>query len=582
MSIKTNPNKADLGGSNIFSEDFIDLFEQSVEFENQEGSIVQGRIIGIDHDSVYVDVGLKSEGRIAKKEFQFDGANVLQVGNEIEVYIEKYEARGGRTLLSREKALREKAWDKLKAVLERNDNIDGMIIGRVKGGFAVDLQGIVAFLPGSQVDVRPIKDISPLIDVMQPFKILKMDESQGNVVVSRKAILEESRAGERDKVLSEIVEGGTIEATVKNITDYGAFMDCGVFDGLLHITDISWEKISHPSEILSIGQRIKVVVTKFNPETKRVSLGLKQLQKNPWVGLIDKYKVGDKFKGTVTSVADYGAFVALEPGVEGLVYQTEIAYNIKNLNPRKLVKAGDEVEVKILDMDLDKQRIGLSIKQCKENPWEKFSATHPVGSKIGCTVKNTADFGIFVDIDWSSSEHKVEGLIPATELTWDSNYENELKKFKTGDSIEAILIQIDQDKERVTLSLKQMSEDFVKKAARDLESAESVMCVVKSVKKEGIEVMLGDYDIIAFIRKPDLSKHKSEQNTARFAIGEKVEAKVLGFDKETRRFNVSIKALEIEHEKEVIAKYGSTDSGASLGEILGDAIAARSKKNSGE
>lgn len=557
----------------LFNEDFEEMFAQYVESEEkEEGTTVEGTIVALDRDSVYVDVGLKSEGRVPKREFEHDPEELLQVGNKVLVFLERYEARGGRILVSRERAIREAAWSKLKVVYDKDETIEGNIMGRVKGGFAVDLGGVIAFLPGSQVDVRPIKDITPLVGIAQPFKILKMDEGQGNIVVSRKAIMEESRAGERDKVLSEIKEGSTLEAVVKNITDYGAFMDCGVFDGLLHITDISWGKISHPSEILSIGQTLKVVVTKFNPETKRVSLGLKQLEKNPWEGLIDKYKAGEKFPGKITSVADYGAFVELEPGVEGLVYQTEIAYNMRNLNPRKLLKIGDEVEVMVLDVDLGKQRIGLSIKKCLENPWKKFAETHPSGSKVKCTVKNIADFGVFAEIE-TGEDIQIEGMIPAMELTWSQNYDRELKKYKPGDTLDAVVAVIDLDRERVSLSVRRNEEDYVSKLAEELKSKESVMCTVIAVKKEGIEVSIEGHDsITTFIRKSELSKHRSEQYPARFAVEEKVEAKFMSFDQGTRRFNVSIRALEVEQEKEVIAKYGSTDSGASLGEILGDSL----------
>lgn len=580
MTIQNKPHKASENQvDSLFDEDFEQMFEEYVEFEKAEGTIITGRIVAIDHDSVDIDIDLKSEGRVSKKEFQSDPEGTLEIGNEVEVFLERYEARGGRILISRERAKRERAWDNLQSLHNKDETVDGKIIGRVKGGFAVDLGGIIAFLPGSQVDVRPIKDITPLLDISQPFKILKMDEEQGNIVVSRKAIMEESRAGERDKVLSEISEGVILDAVVKNITDYGAFMDCGVFDGLLHITDISWEKISHPSEILAIGQNLKVVVTKFNPETKRVSLGLKQLEKNPWEGLIDKYKVGDKFKGRVTSVADYGAFIELEPGIEGLVYQTEIAYNTRNLNPRKLLKSGDEVKVMILDVDLTKQRIGLSIKRCLENPWRKFADTYPVNSKVDCVVKNIADFGVFAEIALGD-EGRVEGMIPATELTWSQNYDRELKSYKPGDKLEAIVTVIDLDRERITLSVKRLGEDYIAKAVKDLVSKESVMCTVTAVKKEGIEVIVeGNKNLIAFIKKAELSKHRSEQRPTRFAVDEKIEAKLISFDGESRRFAISIKALEVEYEKEAIEKYGSTDSGASLGEILGDALSTELKNS---
>lgn len=577
MAIKTRPNHQNLTQEIQVLENFAELFEEAIQSEKKEGSVVKGKVVGIERDAVLVDVGLKSEGRIPLKEFSvLDEELNLNIGDEIDVYIERIEGRGGRTILSREKALREEAWVKFEQLHNKDINVDGKIIGRVKGGFAVDIGGLIAFLPGSQVDIRPIKDVSVLINIVQPFKILKMDKEQGNVVVSRRAILEESRKEARDELLSTLSEGSILEGTVKNITDYGAFIDLRYFDGLLHITDISWSKISHPSEVLSIGQNIKVVVIKYNPETKRVSLGLKQLEKNPWDGLADKYKAGEKFKGVVTTVTDYGAFVELEPNVEGLVYHTEISWNAKSIHPKKLLKSSDEVEVIVLEVDIAKHRISLSIKQCKENPWQRFAEQHPIGSTVEGVVKNIADFGLFVTINENQSDLAVDALVPVVELTWGDNPEEALNNYKKGDIVKGLILTSDVERERVTLGVKQLSENPVTKASEKYSKGDIVQCVVKEVKSEGIEVGFDD-NISTFIKRIDLSKHKAEQRPERFAVGDRLEAMVASIDKSSCKLNLSIKALESEQEKKAIAEYGSADSGASLGDIIGAALGQKKK-----
>lgn len=553
-------------------ENFAELFEESIKQERKEGTVVKGIVTSVRNGDVFVDVGLKSEGRIPLKEFHLDVVHAnIAVGDEVEVYIERMEDRHGNTVLSREKALREEAWFKYEDLHKKDVNVDGKIIGRVKGGFAVDLGGIIAFLPGSQVDIRPIKDISALIELVQPFKILKMDHTQGNVVVSRRAILEESRAEAREVLLSTIQEGSILAGVVKNITPYGVFLDLGPIDGLLHITDISWKKISHPSEVLALGQEVKVKVIKYNEETKRVSLGLKQLEENPWEGLVEKYQVGSKFAGVVTTIADYGAFVELEPSVEGLVYHTEISWNAKNTHPRKLLKNGDKVEVMVLEVDIAKHKISLSIKQCQDNPWTKFSEKHPVGSQIDGVITNIADFGIFVSIDGGDEGAGIEALIPAVELSWDEKPEVELKKYKKGDAITAVVLSVDLERERVSLSVKQLTSDSVGETISKFNKGDVVTCTITGVKGEGIEVELAD-GVRSFIKKVDLSKHKSEQRPERFGVGDKVDAKVVSIDSKDRKVNVSIKTLEVDEEKKAIAEYGSKDSGASLGDILGVAL----------
>lgn len=557
-------------------ENFADLYESSIKNEKKEGSVVKGKVISIRNGEVFVDVGLKSEGRISAKEFLEPGQMLselsLNVGDQVEVYIDRMEDRGGATSLSRLMAMREEAWTKFEDLHNKNENVQGVIIGRVKGGFAVDLNGLIAFLPGSQVDIRPIKDMAPLMQITQPFRILKMDQQQGNVVVSRRAILEESRAEARDALLSNVSEGTVLEGTVKNITDYGAFVDLGSIDGLLHITDISWNKIAHPSEVLSLGQVVKVMVIKYNEETKRVSLGLKQLEKNPWEGLVDKFEIGNKFKGTVTTITDYGAFVELQPGVEGLVYHTEISWNSRNAHPRKLIKVGDKVDVVILDIDIAKHKIGLSIKQCQENPWKKFADNNPIGTQIEGEIQNIADFGIFVTLpDPDQTMGGIEALIPAVELSWDSKPEIELKKYNKGDKIKAVVINTDVDRERITLGVRQLSEDKLAPVFSNLKKNEVVTSTVTEVTKDGIEVEVAD-GLKAFIKTNDLSKHKSEQHPERFGVGDKVDAKIISVDPKDRKIVLSIKAYEIEEEKKTIAEYGSVDSGASLGDILGVAL----------
>jgi small subunit ribosomal protein S1 len=568
---------------NTTAESFDLLFEQSIRDEKREGTVVKGIITAMNSDDVFVDVGLKSEGRISKREFTEGGQSFnLSVGDEVDVFIERMEDRYGNTVLSREKAMKEEAWYKFEELHAQNAVIDGEIIGRVKGGYAVRLSGkVIAFLPGSQVDIRPIKDVSALIDVVQPFKILKMDRDQGNVVVSRRAILEESRAEAREALLSNITEGAVLEGTVKNITDYGAFIDLGSVDGLLHITDISWDKISHPSEVLTLGQSLKVMVIKYNEETKRVSLGLKQLQANPWDAFVEKYQSGVKISGTVTTIADYGAFVEVEPGVEGLVYHTEISWNSKNNHPRKLLKAGDKVEVMVLELDVAKHKMSLSIKQCVENPWLSFGEKHPLGSVIEGVIQNVVDFGIFMSLKSSEQEeiNGIEALIPATELSWTEKPEDEIKKYEKGQVIKGVIMAIDSERERVTVSIRQMGENGISEALNSLQKGEDVTCTVVAVKKEGVDVELkGGFK--TFIKKVDLSKHKSEQRPERFGVGDKIDARIVSVDHATGKLQLSVKLLEVEEEKRAIAEYGSKDSGASLGEILGMALNKDREKDS--
>jgi small subunit ribosomal protein S1 len=574
-------------GSLNTGENFSKLLEEAIKQEKREGTVVTGTIVALESDAVLVDVGLKSEGRIPLKEFarqNDDGTESmpkLSVGDKVEVFVERLEGRGGATVLSRERAIKEESWFKFEDLHKQAATVDGRIIGRVKGGFAVDLGGIIAFLPGSQVDVRPIKDISSLVEITQPFKILKMDPDQGNVVVSRRAILEDSRAEARDKWLSGMEEGSVVEGTVKNLTDYGAFIDLGALDGLLHVTDIKWHKINHPSEVLSLGQKVKVVIVKYDKAMKRVSLGMKQLESNPWQGISERYKLGEKFKGTVTLVTDYHAVVELEPGVEGRVYHKQISWNARNAHPRKLLSPGQEVEVKVLEVDEAKHKMNLSIKHCVENPWQKFAETHAIGDVVDGVVSHVAGFGLFVTLNAENPETSIDALMPATELSWTSRPEAELKKYKPGDPIKAAVVTYDVEKERITLSAKQLEKDSFGKEVEGVVPGSVVTCKVIEVKADGITVELTE-DLTCFIKKGDLSKHKSEQRPGKFSVGDRVDAKVISFDRAQRKVVLSIRSKEIEEEERAIAEYGAVGSGASLGDILGDALGGANEKRNKE
>lgn len=562
-------------------ENFADLFASYVKSgEKTEGSVVKGIVIAIENgDIVVIDVGLKSEGRVPLKEFAQNGkVPEIAVGDEVEVYLERLENKHGEAIVSREKALREESWTRLERACEKAEHVDGVIFGRVKGGFTVDIDGAVAFLPGSQVDIRPVRDVGPLMHISQPFIILKMDRKRGNIVVSRRAILEESRVEARNELLNRITEGQVLEGVVKNITDYGAFIDMGGIDGLLHVTDISWKRINHPSEVLHVGQTIKVMVTKFDQESKRISLGIKQLEKNPWEGVASKYAPGQRFRGVVTNITDYGAFVELEKGIEGLVHVSEMSWVKKNTHPSKIISSSQEVEVVVLDIDQVKHRISLGMKQCEENPWAAFAGKHPVGEVIEGTIRNITDFGLFIGL-----EGDIDGLVHHSDISWSETGETAIKNFKKGDTVKAKVLAVDVEKERISLGIKQLSENTTAGASEVLEGVNKgdvVTCVVTVVQESGIEVKIND-SITAFIKKSDLSRDRQEQRTDRFAVGDRVDAKVSSVDKASHKVSVSIKALETEEQKRAIEEYGSADSGASLGDILGAALSGENdgKKN---
>ncbi|MCP5382425.1 MAG: 30S ribosomal protein S1 [Kordiimonadaceae bacterium] len=550
--------------------DFEAMLEESLGPEGKfDGKVVKGTIIAVDKEAATIDIGLKAEGRIPLKEFAAHGQTAeLNVGDTVEVFVERIENAKGEAMLSREKARREEAWTVLEKSYEAEERVNGIIFGRVKGGFTVDLSGAVAFLPGSQVDVRPIRDVSPLMNIEQPFQILKMDRKRGNIVVSRRAILEETRAEQRTEIIANLAEGKTVEGVVKNITDYGAFVDLGGIDGLLHVTDISWKRINHPSDILNIGDTIDVQIIRLNPDTQRISLGMKQLTEDPWSTITKKYPIGSKLTGRITNITDYGAFVELDDGVEGLVHVSEMSWVKKNVHPGKIVSSSQEVEVMVLEIDSDKRRISLGLKQCMENPWLSFADKYPAGTEIEGEVKNITEFGLFIGL-----EGEMDGMVHLSDLDWNKSGEEAITEYKKGDIVKAVILDVDTEKERISLGIKQLTNDPVN-AITGLKKGGTVTCTVTDVTENGLEVSVGDEEgMKAFIRRSDLSRDRAEQRPERFSVGDKIDAKVTSLDKKARKIGLSIKQLEISEEKEAVAQYGSSDSGASLGDILGAAIA---------
>ncbi len=550
--------------------DFEALLNESMgRGDLAEGSVVQGRVSGVEKDFAIIDVGLKTEGRILLKEFGVDesGKPTLKVGDTVEVYLERIENALGEAVISRDKARREEAWTRLEAVFGRGEPVMGSIVGRVKGGFTVDLGGASAFLPGSQVDIRPVRDVGPLMGREQPFAILKMDRPRGNIVVSRRAILEEARAEQRTELVSQLQEGEVREGVVKNITDYGAFVDLGGIDGLLHVTDMSWKRVSHPSQVLAVGDTVKVQIVKINPDTQRISLGMKQLQSDPWDGVEAKYPSGAKLSGRITNITDYGAFVELEPGVEGLVHVSEMSWTKKNVHPGKIVSTSQEVEVVVLDVDSAKRRVSLGLKQALRNPWEQFIDEHPIGSTVEGEVKNATEFGLFIGLD-----NDIDGMVHLSDLDWSSPGEEALARYAKGDLVKAKVLDVDVEKERISLGIKQLSGDPM--SGESFRKGQVVTATVLEVTSGGIEVRFGEDDapVQAFIRKSDLSRDRSEQRPERFAVGDRLDAMVTNVDKAARRVSLSVKALEMAEDKEAIEKFGSSDSGASLGDILGAAL----------
>ena len=549
------------------SAEFAALLESSLKDQALEGSVVKGRIIEVQNDAVIIDVGLKSEGRVSLREFSTPGQDPeIRVGDEVEVFVDRMEDRNGETVLSREKARREEAWLEMEISHKKNERVTGVIFGRVKGGFTVDLGGAVAFLPGSQVDIRPVRDVSPLMGTPQPFHILKMDRARGNIVVSRRAVLEESREEAKSDLMDNIKEGSVVEGIVKNITDYGAFIDLGGVDGLLHVTDISWKRVNHPTEVLQVGQTVNVQIIRFNEETQRISLGMKQLETDPWEGVAAKYPVKTVLKGRVTNITDYGAFVELEDGIEGLVHVSEMSWTKKNVHPGKIISTSEEVEVMVLEVDMDKRRISLGIKQCQENPWAGFADKHKVDDILEGEISNVTEFGLFVSVDAD-----IDGMVHLSDISWEDQTEDVLKPFKKGETVKVKILDVDPEKERVALGIKQLTDDPFEGAMKGMAKGAVVTCTVSEVKPTMVEVTVND-GVTGVIKKADLSRERSEQRTDRFAVGEKVDAKVTSVDQKNRKVTLSIKAREIDEDKQALEEFGSTESGASLGDILGAAL----------
>jgi len=555
-------------------EDFAAMLEESFgQGSLQEGTVVKGTVVGIEKDLAVIDVGAKTEGRVALREFQGPGrGNEIKIGDEVEVYLERIENALGEAVLSRDKARREESWGKLEKAFTSGEKVTGVIFNQVKGGFTVDLDGAVAFLPRSQVDIRPIRDVTPLMNVNQPFQILKMDRRRGNIVVSRRTVLEETRAEQRQELVQNLEEGQVIDGVVKNITDYGAFVDLGGIDGLLHVTDIAWRRVNHPTEVLNIGQQVKVKIIKINHETHRISLGMKQLLDDPWQGIEAKFPVGAKLKGRVTNITDYGAFVELEPGIEGLIHVSEMSWTKKNVHPGKIVSTSQEVEVQVLEVDPVKRRISLGLKQTMRNPWELFVEKYPVGTEVEGEVKNKTEFGLFLGLDGD-----VDGMVHLSDLDWKRPGEQVIEEYKKGDKVKAQVLDVDVEKERISLGIKQLEADPFAEPG-DLKRGAVVTTEVTEVKESGIDVKIVGTEFTAFIKRNELARDRSEQRPERFAVGQKVDARVTQFDKKARKVGVSIKALEVAEEKEAIAQYGSSDSGATLGDILGTALKQREKK----
>jgi len=574
-----------MSAMNPSRDDFAALLDESYgQNEAFEGTVVKGIVVAIEKDVAVIDIGLKTEGRVALKEFAGPGREgTLKVGDEVEVYLERVENALGEAVISRDKARREESWVKLEKAFEKQEKVDGIIFNQVKGGFTVDLDGAVAFLPRSQVDIRPIRDVAPLMNVSQPFMILKMDRRRGNIVVSRRTVLEESRAEQRHEIVANLEEGAIIEGMVKNITDYGAFVDLGGIDGLLHVTDIAWRRVNHPTEVLTIGQTVRVKIIKINHDTHRISLGMKQLLEDPWQGIEAKYPIESRFHGRVTNITDYGAFVELEPGIEGLIHVSEMSWTKKNVHPGKIVATSQEVDVQVLEVDPVKRRISLGLKQTLANPWSVFAEKYPAGAEVEGEVKNKTEFGLFIGLDGD-----VDGMVHLSDLDWNRPGEQVIEEYKKGDMVKAKVLDVDIEKERISLGIKQLGTDaFAAPKAvageeavatgADVKKGSVVTCEVLEVKEGGLEVRISGTDFQAFVKRNELARDRADQRPERFAVGEKVDARVTLFDRKARKISVSIKALEMAEEKEAIAQFGSADSGASLGDILGAALKAKKK-----
>ncbi|WP_274532736.1 30S ribosomal protein S1 [Aureimonas ureilytica] len=575
-SSQEEPQGERMSNAAVSRDDFAALLEASFhDHDVAEGAVVRGTVVAIEKDMAVIDAGLKVEGRVALKEFGGKNGPELKVGDTVEVYVERIENALGEAVLSRDKARREESWVKLELKFNAGEKVEGQIFNQVKGGFTVDLDGAVAFLPRSQVDIRPIRDVGPLMNTPQPFQILKMDKRRGNIVVSRRTVLEESRAEQRSEIVQNLEEGQVVEGVVKNITDYGAFVDLGGIDGLLHVTDMAWRRVNHPTEILQIGQTVKVQIIRINQETHRISLGMKQLEADPWEGIGVKYPMGVKVSGRVTNITDYGAFVELEPGIEGLIHVSEMSWTKKNVHPGKILSTSQEVEVVVLEVDPVKRRISLGLKQTLQNPWEAFRDQFPVGTIVEGEVKNKTEFGLFIGLDGD-----VDGMVHLSDLDWSRPGEQVIDEYNKGDMVKAQVLDVDVEKERISLGIKQVGGDTFTAAAEsgEMRRGSVVTCEVTAVNEGGIEVQIAETDLTAFIRRGDLGRDRDDQRPEKFSVGQKVDARITQFDKKARRVGLSIKAMQIAEEKEAVAQYGSTDSGASLGDILAAAMNKRDEQ----
>jgi len=547
------------------SESFAELLEESFSSLNmQSGTIIDGVVVEIRNDVVVVNAGLKSEGVIPIDQFKNErGETNVNVGDIVEVALESVEDGYGETKLSREKARRAKAWGELERIHESGDSVTGIITGKVKGGFTVELPDIRAFLPGSLVDVRPVRDTTYLEGKELEFKVIKLDQRRNNVVVSRRAVVETEYSAERETLLETLQDGSVVKGIVKNLTDYGAFLDLGGVDGLLHITDMAWKRVKHPSEIVSIGDEIEVKVLKFDKEKTRVSLGLKQLGSDPWADLVRRFPEGARVFGKVTNIADYGCFVEIEDGVEGLVHVSEMDWTSKNINPAKIVALGDEVEVMVLDIDEERRRISLGIKQCKSNPWDEFAAMHDKGAKVSGQIKSITDFGVFIGLDGG-----IDGLVHLSDISWSDTGEDAIRNFKKGDEVEAVVLAVDAERERISLGIKQLDQDPLSEFMAGNSKGNILNGTVKEVDARAAIIDLGE-GMEGVLKATEYAREKIEDLSAVLKVGDAVEAKFIGVDRKTRTIGLSIKAKEMQEEQDVLSDYSNSDGAStSLGDIL--------------
>jgi len=553
--------------------EFEKLLSQDLDKRRfKEGEITTGIVSKIGKKFVFVDLGLKSEGAIPVEEFKLTKEiDNIKIGSKIDVLLEKLENLSGDVVISREKARRVNSWKRMEKAFQNNEKITGIIISKCKGGFVVDVDSCLCFLPGSQVDLKPLKSFDHLMKTPQTFECVKLDKKRGNIVLSRRSIMEKIRDHDRDKIMSKIKEGDIVQGIVKNLTEWGAFIDLNGVDALLHITDISWSRINRPAELLSIGQSIKVKITKIEPDTKKISVGVKQLAEDPYIKSIKKYEVGKNYKAIVTKVQDYGCFAKLEDGLEGLIHQSELSWTKKNIHPGKVLSTSQKIDVQVLEKDTEKRRLSLSYKKTQVNPWDKFSENYKVGDKVDVTVKNITDYALFVSI----KDSDLDGMIHYKDLSW-SESDTELKKYNKKQALKSVIVEINQEKEKIRLGIKQLEDDPFKFYANKKVS-DVITVIVESSSKNGINVYANNKDFLILIKRNQLAKEVENARPSRFAKGDKVDAMITELDKEKRKITLSIKSLEEKETKEAVKKYGSTDSGAMLGDILGPLLNKKKK-----